>query len=101
MTDPKPAAEVAKDAAADKAPNPRRHYDSPEDLRVDRALDAEAKHALLTEWKQDLEQQIEAEAEGMSAADPISSEKEARLAAELRKVAAALDEVVRERDGAA
>ena len=37
------------------------------------------------------------EAEGMSASDPISAEKESRLANEHRRVSAALDAIVADR----
>jgi hypothetical protein len=95
-----PAEAVSKDAAAEKAPDPRRHYASPEDLREDIDLDLETREELLRQWKQDLDQRLEAEAEGMSASDPISQEHEARLASEERRVSKALDEIVTERQGA-
>lgn len=100
MTDPidsAPASAVAGDAAADKAPNPRRHYDSPEDLHDDITLSLTEREDLLREWKQDLDQRLEAEAEGMSASDPISADKESRLAGEARRVATALERVVADR----
>lgn len=70
-----PSLALDKDAATDKAPDPRRHYSSPEDLR------------------EDIDQRLAAEAEGMSASDPISEEKESRLANEHRRVNRALDEI--------
>jgi hypothetical protein len=93
MTDQKPSDKVASDAEADKAPDPRRHYETPEQLRDDPDIGQRERQELLTQWKQDLEQRIEAEAEGMSAADPISQTREAKLAAELRVVTQALGEV--------
>lgn len=95
-----PANAVAEDAAADKAPDPRRHYSSPEDLREDIELDIATREELLRQWKQDLDQRLTAEAEGMSASDPMSQEQESRLANEHRRVSKALDEVVSERQQA-
>lgn len=92
-----PAQAVHDDAAADKAPDPRRHYSSPEDLREDIELDLAAREELLREWQQDLDQRLDAEAEGMSASDPISQEQESRLASEHRRVSKALEAVVSER----
>lgn len=96
MSEDRPAKLVSQDADAEKAPNPRQHYDSPEELREDVNLDIEVRHHLLTEWKQDLDRRLESEAEGMSASDPISEEREARLAAELRRVCTALDALTAE-----
>lgn len=93
MTNQKPSAQVAQDSQDVKAPDPRRHYDTPEQLASDEHVEADEKRALLIEWKQDLEQRIEAEAEGMSASDPISSERESKLAAELKSVTKALDQL--------
>lgn len=92
-----PADEVARDEHGDKAPNPRRHYGSPEELREDPKLDAAQREELLRQWKLDLDNRLAAEAEGMSAADPIGEDKEGRLAAEARRVAKALEEIVAER----
>jgi hypothetical protein len=95
-----PAEAVTNDAAADKAPDPRRHYASPEDLREDIDLDLDAREELLRQWQKDLDQRLEAEAEGMSVSDPIAHEQEARLASEHRRVSKALEEVVAERQQA-
>ncbi|MBW8752864.1 MAG: hypothetical protein JF595_01740 [Sphingomonadales bacterium] len=92
-----PAQAVNDDAAAEKAPDPRRHYSSPEDLREDIDLDIATREELLRQWKKDLDQRLEAEAEGMSASDPISQEKESRLASEHRRVSKALEEITSER----
>lgn len=91
-----PSQAVTEDAEAEKAPNPRRHYSSPEELREDIDLDLEAREELLRQWQKDLDQRLEAEAEGMSASDPISQEQESRLAGEYRRVSKALEEVVAE-----
>ncbi len=92
----RPSTAVSEDAANAKAPDPRRHYDSPEDLRDDIDLDLAAREELLRQWMLDLDQRLDAEAEGMSSQDPISQEKEARLANEAHRVAALLAEVVEE-----
>lgn len=97
MSENRPAKAVIKDANAEQAPDPRRHYDSPEELREDINLELATREDLLKEWKQDLDRRLEAESEGMSVSDPISQEREARLAAELRRVCRALDEIVGER----
>ena len=78
------------------APDPRRDYASPEDLREDIALDLTERERLLREWKHDVERQLESEAEGMSASDPIAAEREAQLAAEVRRVNKALGSVERD-----
>jgi hypothetical protein len=93
-----PADAVSNDAAAEKAPDPRRHYASPEDLREDIDLDLETREELLRQWIKDLDQRLEAEAEGMSASDPISQEQESRLANEQRRASKALEEVVAQRE---
>ena len=99
IAQPAPAQAVNDDAAAEKAPDPRRHYASPEDLREDIDLDIETREELLRQWKQDLDQRLEAESEGMSASNPISHEKEARLASEHRRVSKALEEITSARPG--
>ena len=96
----KPAESVGADAAVGKAPDPRRHYNSPEDLREDINLDLAEREELLRQWKQDIDRRLEAEAEGMSAQDPMSQDKESRLASEQRRVSALLADIVDEREKA-
>ena len=84
-----PAVMVLEDAA----PNPRKHFDTPADLLADPGLADSDKHALLTEWDSEVDRRLESESEGMSASDPISAKREARLADEARKVKSALTEV--------
>jgi hypothetical protein len=91
-----PSHAINDDALAAKAPDPRKHYDSPEDLREDIDLPLDRREELLRQWQKDLDQQLTAESEGMSASDPISQEKEARLASEQRRVSKALEEIVAE-----
>jgi hypothetical protein len=92
-----PSQAVTQDAAADKAPDPRRHYSSPEELAEDIDLDRDTREELLRQWQKDVDQRLEAESEGMSASDPISEELEARLAGEHRRVNKALEEITAER----
>lgn len=92
-----PSQAVSQDALAEKAPDPRRHYSSPEDLREDITLDLATREELLRQWKKDLDQRLEAESEGMSASDPITQEQESRLASEHRRVSKALEEIASER----
>lgn len=92
---------IAVDAEQDQAPNPRRHYRSPEELCEDVALDLATREELLREWKQDVQRMLESESEGMSASDPISAERESRLAAEMRRVMDALSHVGAAREAAA
>ena len=77
----------------DATPNPRKHFDTPADLLADPGLADSEKQALLTDWDLELDSRLNAESEGMSASDPISAKREARLADEARKVKSALTEV--------
>ncbi len=60
---------------------------------ADKGLSDDEKQALLTEWDSEMDGRLNAEAEGMSASDPISERKEANLADEARKVKTALAEL--------
>lgn len=91
-----PAEHVAMDARADQAPDPRRHYPSPEDLREDIALDLASRRDLLSQWKDEVDREIEAGAEGMAFADDKASTAEAGLAGEARRVSKALAAIDRE-----
>jgi hypothetical protein len=93
-----PSAAIEGDAANDKAPDPRRHYRSPEELVEDVNLDLAQREELLREWKADLQARLEAESEGMSASDPISPDNESRLSSEARRVNDALASVTKDRD---
>jgi CheY-like chemotaxis protein len=81
----------------DETPNPRKHFDTPEALLADPGLGDDEKAALLTEWDSEMDGRLNAESEGMSASDPISATREARLADEARKVKSALTEVLEKR----
>ena len=78
----------------DDAPNPRKHFDTPEALLADPGLADTEKAALLTDWDADLDGRLNAESEGMSASDPISAGREAKLADEAGHVKTALTEVL-------
>ena len=78
----------------DDTPNPRKHFDTPQALLADSALADGEKEALLTEWDSELDGRLNAESEGMSASDPISAKREARLADEAGMVKSALTEVL-------
>ena len=90
MTDMTPADAIKQDENSDRAPDPRKHYASPEDLLEDIELNPAERSALLTQWKDEVDGQLAAEAEGMSASDPIRAEAEAKLAGEARRVNEAL-----------
>ena len=93
MTVREPAEAIKHDEKKERAPNPRRHYSSPEELLEDIDLDHSERETLLTEWKDEVDARLAAESEGMSASDPIRAEAEARLAAEARRVSDALSKV--------
>ncbi len=79
----------------DEAPNPRKYFDTPEALLADPGLADQEKKGLLTQWDSELDGRLNAESEGMSASDPMSAKREARLADEAGKVKSALSEVAR------
>ncbi len=81
-----PAALVIENAA----PNPRKHFDTPEGLLADPELSNDEKKALLTDWDSELDGQLNAEAEGMGVSDPLSARNEARLADEAKHAKTAL-----------
>jgi hypothetical protein len=82
-----------------KAPDPRQQFDSPEALLASPDLSDEEKQALLTEWDSEIDGRLNAESEGMSAADPITAGREARLADEAGKVKTALTEIAQKTEG--
>jgi CheY-like chemotaxis protein len=77
----------------DGAPNPRKHFDTPEALLADPSLSDAEKRSLLTEWESEMDGRLNAESEGMSASDPISARREARLADEAGHVKTALTDI--------
>lgn len=87
------SARIAKDLAAERAPNPKRHFQSPEMLMADASLSDAEKHALLSEWELDIENRLRAEEEGMSAADPMRQDREAKLADEAARVKTLMSEI--------
>ncbi len=66
------------------------NYATPGDVMADASLSKAERCDLLIRWKSDLENRIEAEAEGMSSADPIASKHEAGIADTLQAVSNAL-----------
>jgi hypothetical protein len=72
--------------------NPQRHFDSPEALLADPHLTDGEKQSLLAGWSSDINARLEAEAEGMGATDPLTAQREGRLANEAQKVQTALTE---------
>jgi hypothetical protein len=85
----------AAQALGDDVPDPRRHFDTPEHLLDADGLTDTEKRGLLTEWDAELDQRLNAEAEGMSAADPISARREGKLADEASRVKTALSEIAK------
>jgi CheY-like chemotaxis protein len=75
------------------APNPRKHFDTPEALLADPGLADKDKQALLTEGDSEIDGRLNAESEGMGVSDPLTARKEAQLADEARHVKTALTTV--------
>ena len=88
------AAAPAMMVMEDVSPDPRKHFDTPQALLDDPILADSQKKELLTEWDSEVDARLNAESEGMSASDPISAKREARLANEAGAVKSALTEVV-------
>ena len=89
-----PAAQkVAKDEARSRAPNPQRHFQSPELLMADASISDTDKQTLLCEWDLEIDNRLKAEEEGMSASDPMRSSREAQLADEAARVKSCLHEI--------
>ncbi len=93
MTTTNPFDDTQADATSETAPNPRQDYKSPELLMAATELSDAEKRALLEQWRDDLNDRLNAEAEGMSASDPIKHHREAKLADEHSRVNAALIEL--------
>lgn len=88
-----PARKVAKDEAKARAPNPQRHFHSPDLLLDDDSLTDREKYDLLREWDLEIDNRLKAEEEGMSASDPMRSRHEAKLAEESARVKSCLTEL--------
>lgn len=84
------AALADQQANSDAAPDPRKHFDSPEALLADPELDDASKQALLAEWDSEIDGQLNAESEGMGISDPLTARKEAQLADEAGHLKTAL-----------
>ena len=89
------AAAPAALAMAEDAPNPRKHFDTPEALLADPDLNDADKQSLLAEWDSEMDGRLNAESEGMSASDPMSHKREAALADEARHAKSALTEITK------
>ena len=74
-----------------KTANPRAKYKTPANIVSDNDLDHDTKLELLESWKSDVDHMLDSESEGMSAEDPISAEREAKLANEALLVSKAID----------
>jgi hypothetical protein len=84
---------LAQDAQPERAPNPKRQFDSPELLIADEQLSDADKLDLLREWDLEIDNRLKAEEEGFSASDPIRSRHEAAIADESARVKSALTEI--------
>ena len=71
----------------------QRRYASPEQLLADDKLDDVEKLELLKDWDLELDNRLKAEEEGMSAADPMRSGQEAKLADESARVKDAIQQL--------
>ncbi len=94
------AATPAALAMADEAPDPRKHFDTPEALLADPDLSNDDKQALLTEWDSEMDGRLNAESEGMGVFDPLTARKEGKLANEARHVKTALTAITEKSGGA-
>jgi hypothetical protein len=88
-----PAQRVADDEATERAPDPKRHFQSPEMLLAEESLSDAEKYALLSEWDLELDNCLRAEEEGMSASDPMRGRHEAKLADEAGRVKSCLTDL--------
>lgn len=88
-----PADHIVTDDLENRAPDPRRHYASPEDLREDVDIDLASREQLLCQWKDEVDSELAASAEGMGSVEPHAGDNDGRLAAEARRVGAVLAEV--------
>ena len=79
-------------ALAVDAPDPRKHFTSPEALLANPDLTNQEKQALLSEWESEIDGRLNAEAEGMGFSDPLTARKEGRLADEAGRVKTALSD---------
>ena len=74
-----------------KTADPRRKYQIPANILSDNDLDHDTKLQLLESWQTDINHMLESESEGMSAEDPISAEREAKLANEALLISKAIE----------
>lgn len=67
-----------------EADHPRETYQTPANVLCDDELSNKQKIDILQYWKMDVDARLRAQGEGMGGSDPISAEKEAGLAEEMR-----------------
>ena len=67
-----------------EADHPRETYQTPANVVSDDDLSSKQKIDILQYWKTDIDARLRAQGEGMGGSDPISAEKEAGLADEMR-----------------
>ncbi len=76
--------EVSDTLNKSEADHPRQTYQTPANVVSDNDLSSKQKIDILQYWKADVEARLRAQDEGMGGSDPISAEKEAGLADEMR-----------------
>lgn len=74
-----------------KTADPRKEYQTPANILSDENLDHDTKLELLESWQSDINHMLNSESEGMSSEDPISAEREAKLADEALLVSKAIE----------
>lgn len=79
-------------STAEAAPDPRRDYDSPADLASDQSLSDAERAELLAQWKDEVDSELTAQAEGMTFAKE-DEQAEVALAREAQKVGKAIAEL--------
>lgn len=67
-----------------EADHPRETYQTPANVVSDDDLSSKQKVDILQYWKTDVDARLRAQGEGMGGSDPISAEKEAGFADEMR-----------------
>lgn len=88
-----PSANRSEFEADAPAPDPQRHFDSPEMLLLDATVSDETKRQLLSDWDLEIDNRLNAESEGMGVSDPMSGQTEAKLADISARVKSSLAEL--------
>ncbi len=84
------ARRVVDHEVREQAPDPQRHFESPELLLADATVPDDKKRDLLRDWDLELDNRLNAESEGMGVSDPMSGPNEAKLADISRRVKSSL-----------